>query len=206
MNNPVSSEAVIRHVVASAGDKSLFIAGLGRTAGLLEQFAGQRSLTLDAMGSVVPVATGVALALNRADPEVHLTAFDTDGSLLLETGCLAGLAVARHRIRQLDLIVLDNGLYESAGSMRSRHFALDWRSLFHAFSLEVVLIETAADLAAFCAVSKGEGVRAAVINVENSGAVPSAVSVYDGREKVSRFLDTFSTMTSRPRWRRAEKL
>jgi|SRR5579863_3703148 len=206
MNNLVSSEAVIRHVVASADDRSLFIAGLGRTAGLLEHFAGNRSLTLDAMGSIVPVATGIALALSSTDLEVDLTTFDTDGSLLLDSGCLAGLAVSRRLIRHLDLIVLDNGLYESAGNIRSRGFALDWRSLFHAFGLDVVLIETVTELATFCDVSKRQGIRAAVVNVENSDPVPPAVSVYDGHEKVSRFLDTFSQMTSRPRWRRAEKL
>src|ERR1035438_2962579 len=108
MDSPVSSEAVIRHIVASADYRSLFIAGLGRTAGLLERFAGNRSLTLDAMGSIVPVATGIALALNSADLEVHLTTFDTDGSLLLESGCLAGLAASRRWIRHLDLIILDN--------------------------------------------------------------------------------------------------
>jgi thiamine pyrophosphate-dependent acetolactate synthase large subunit-like protein len=206
MSNLMSSETVIRHVITSAGDNSLFLAGLGRTAGLLEEFAGERSLTLDAMGCVVPVATGVALTLNRADLDVHLVAFDTDGSLLLETGCLAGLAVARDRIRSLHLIVLDNGLYESAGGVRSRRFALDWRSLFHAFDLEVSLIETAVDLAEFCKVLENDGVQSAVVSIANFGPVPAAVSAYDGREKVSRFLDAVATMTSRPRWRRAEKL
>ena len=62
-----------------------------------------------AMGSATPVGFGLALA----QPDRRVLVLDGDGSLLMNLGCLATIAV--HRPANLALIVFDNGTYETTG-------------------------------------------------------------------------------------------
>ncbi len=68
---------------------------------------------LGSMGLTVPIALGVALA----QPERRVIALEGDGSLLMNLGCLATVAVAAPP--NLTIIVWDNGAYQITGNQRT---------------------------------------------------------------------------------------
>jgi thiamine pyrophosphate-dependent acetolactate synthase large subunit-like protein len=65
---------------------------------------------LGSMGLAVPIALGVALA----QPKRHVLALEGDGSLLMQLGCLATVAMLAPR--NLTIVVMDNGIYQITGS------------------------------------------------------------------------------------------
>ena len=65
---------------------------------------------LGSMGLAVPIAFGVAIA----QPQRHVVALEGDGSLLMQLGCLA--TVAMRAPKNLTMIVWDNGIYQITGS------------------------------------------------------------------------------------------
>ena len=70
----------------------------------------QNFYMLGSMGLAIPIALGVAIA----QPKRHVIALEGDGSLLMQLGCLA--TVAMRRPANLTMIVWDNGLYQITGS------------------------------------------------------------------------------------------
>jgi sulfopyruvate decarboxylase subunit beta len=62
-----------------------------------------------AIGSVTPLALGIALAL----PHRRVIALDTDGSMLMNTGVMCTLGAERPP--NLTVVVFDNEIYESIG-------------------------------------------------------------------------------------------
>ena len=70
----------------------------------------QNFYMLGSMGLAIPIALGVAIA----QPKRHVIALEGDGSLLMQLGCLA--TVAMRAPKNLTMIVWDNGLYQITGS------------------------------------------------------------------------------------------
>ena len=70
----------------------------------------QNFYMLGSMGLAIPIALGVAIA----QPKRHVIALEGDGSLLMQLGCLA--TVAMRRPVNLTMIVWDNGIYQITGS------------------------------------------------------------------------------------------
>ena len=70
----------------------------------------QNFYMLGSMGLAIPIALGVAIA----QPKRHAIALEGDGSLLMQLGCLA--TVAMRRPANLTIIVWDNGIYQITGS------------------------------------------------------------------------------------------
>src|ERR1035437_5560117 len=70
----------------------------------------QNFYMLGSMGLAIPIALGVAIA----QPHRHVIALEGDGSLLMQLGCLATVAmrVAQH----LTIVGWDNGIYQITGS------------------------------------------------------------------------------------------
>ena len=62
------------------------------------------------MGLTIPIALGVAIA----QPNRHVIALEGDGSLLMQLGCLATVAVQAPK--NLTIVVWDNGIYQITGS------------------------------------------------------------------------------------------
>jgi len=200
----LSTEDALAVICAARRGRRVYVVGLGRTAGVLEQRADAPVLALDAMGCVTSVATGLAVGL--AGTGVEVIACDTDGSILMELGALAGLATCARSIDRLDLYVFDNGIYESGGGCPSRFFELDWESLGRAFGLQIIVITSATMLDQRISAGDWRGVRCTVVRVNNQSPVPSPVIAADGREKVVNFIGRVSSITGRPRWPRAAKL
>jgi thiamine pyrophosphate-dependent acetolactate synthase large subunit-like protein len=69
----------------------------------------QNFYMLGSMGLAIPIALGVAIA----QPQRHVIALEGDGSLLMQLGCLA--TVAMRKPANLTMIVWDNGLYQITG-------------------------------------------------------------------------------------------
>ncbi len=69
---------------------------------------------LGSMGSVIPLALGLAIA----QPGLRMIALEGDGSLLMNLGTLATLA--RYGSGTVSAVVFDNGCYESTGGQPSR--------------------------------------------------------------------------------------
>jgi thiamine pyrophosphate-dependent acetolactate synthase large subunit-like protein len=70
----------------------------------------QNFYMLGSMGLTVPIALGVAIA----QPKRHVIALEGDGSLLMQLGCLA--TVAERALKNLTIVVWDNGIYQITGS------------------------------------------------------------------------------------------
>ena len=64
---------------------------------------------LGSMGLAIPIGFGVAIA----QPQRHVVALEGDGSLLMQLGCLA--TVAMQAPKNLTMVVWDNGLYQITG-------------------------------------------------------------------------------------------
>ena len=78
----------------------------------------QNFYMLGSMGLTIPIALGVAIA----QPQRHVVALEGDGSLLMQLGCLA--TVAMQAPKNLTMMVWDNGIYQITGSQPTaeRHF------------------------------------------------------------------------------------
>ena len=70
----------------------------------------QNFYMLGSMGLTIPIGLGVALA----QPQRHVVALEGDGSLLMQLGCLA--TVAMRAAKNLTIVVWDNGIYQITGS------------------------------------------------------------------------------------------
>jgi thiamine pyrophosphate-dependent acetolactate synthase large subunit-like protein len=70
----------------------------------------QNFYMLGSMGLTIPIALGVAIA----QPRRHVVALEGDGSLLMQLGCLATVAVQAPK--NLTIVVWDNGIYQITGS------------------------------------------------------------------------------------------
>ena len=70
----------------------------------------QNFYMLGSMGLAIPIALGVAIA----QPDRHVVALEGDGSLLMQLGCLT--TVAERALKNLTMVVWDNGIYQITGS------------------------------------------------------------------------------------------
>jgi thiamine pyrophosphate-dependent acetolactate synthase large subunit-like protein len=70
----------------------------------------QNFYMLGSMGLAVPIALGTAIA----QPRRHVVALEGDGSLLMQLGCLA--TVAMQAPKNLTIVVWDNGIYQITGA------------------------------------------------------------------------------------------
>ncbi len=69
----------------------------------------QNFYMLGSMGLAIPIALGVAIA----QPRRHVIALEGDGSLLMQLGCLATVAMCKPK--NLTMVVWDNGIYQITG-------------------------------------------------------------------------------------------
>jgi thiamine pyrophosphate-dependent acetolactate synthase large subunit-like protein len=69
----------------------------------------QNFYMLGSMGLAIPIALGVAIA----QPKRHVVALEGDGSLLMQLGCLATVAMCKPK--NLTIVVWDNGIYQITG-------------------------------------------------------------------------------------------
>lgn len=103
---------VVRRLVARLNKDEAVVSGIGNTN--FELWAsGQRAQNfymLGSMGLAVPIALGVALA----QPARQVFALEGDGSLLMQLGALGSVAAAS--LKNLAIIVLDNGVYQITGA------------------------------------------------------------------------------------------
>jgi len=87
---------------------------LGNTSNALHATAdsAKNFYMLGSMGSVIPFSLGIALAV-----EFPVVALEGDGGALMSLGALT--AVARYGPRNLGIVILDNGSYESTGGQET---------------------------------------------------------------------------------------
>src|ERR1700693_2195964 len=70
----------------------------------------QNFYMLGSMGLAIPIALGVAIA----QPQRHVVALEGDGSLLMQLGCLATVAMLKPK--NLTMVIWDNGIYQITGN------------------------------------------------------------------------------------------
>ena len=110
-----------KRLVAQLKHEEAVIGGIGNTNFDLWS-AGQRPQNfymLGSMGLAVPIALGVAIA----QPNRHVVALEGDGSLLMQLGCLA--TVAMRGPKNLTIVVWDNGIYQITGASMESHCGRD---------------------------------------------------------------------------------
>ena len=103
--------ALTKRVVDKLKREEAVIGGIGNTNFDLWS-AGQRPQNfymLGSMGLAIPIALGVAIA----QPRRHVVALEGDGSLLMQLGCLATVAMLKPP--NLTMVVWDNGIYQITG-------------------------------------------------------------------------------------------
>ncbi len=101
-----------RRMVGMLKRDEAVIGGIGNTNFDLWE-TGQRPQNfymLGSMGLAIPIALGVAIA----QPQRHVVALEGDGSLLMQLGCLATVAMLAPK--NLTMVVWDNGIYQITGS------------------------------------------------------------------------------------------
>lgn len=104
-----------RRLVAKLNAHEAVIGGIGNNNFDLWA-AGQRPenfYMLGSMGLTAPIAMGVALA----QPQRQVFALEGDGSLLMQLGALGTIAAAQ--MKNLTIIVFDNGMYQITGKQPS---------------------------------------------------------------------------------------
>src|SRR6201995_5671754 len=107
--------ALTKLLVGKLRSEEAVIGGIGNTNFDLWA-AGQRPQNfymLGSMGLACPIALGVAIA----PPRRRLVALEGDGSLLMQLGSLATIAVARPK--NLVVVVMDNGCYQITGAQKT---------------------------------------------------------------------------------------
>jgi thiamine pyrophosphate-dependent acetolactate synthase large subunit-like protein len=110
-----------KRLVAKLPGEEAVIGGIGNTN--FDLWAAgprpQNFYMLGSMGLACPIALGVALA----QPHRHVVALEGDGSLLMQLGCLATIAMLKPH--NLTVVVMDNGIYQITGSQptATRHGA-----------------------------------------------------------------------------------
>ncbi|HXD44272.1 MAG TPA: thiamine pyrophosphate-dependent enzyme [Pseudolabrys sp.] len=100
-----------KRAVAHLKHEEAVIGGIGN-ANFDLWMSGQRPQNfymLGSMGLAIPIALGVAIA----QPKRHVVALEGDGSLLMQLGCLA--TVAMRQPNNLTMVVWDNGMYQITG-------------------------------------------------------------------------------------------
>lgn len=103
---------ITKRLVAKLKREEAVIGGIGNTNFDLWA-AGRRPQNfymLGSMGLAVPIALGVALA----QPKRKVFALEGDGSILMQLGALATVAMLRPK--NLAIVVMDNGSYQITGS------------------------------------------------------------------------------------------
>lgn len=106
---------IVRRTVERLNDGEAVIGGIGNTNFDLWA-AGPRPenfYMLGSMGLAFPIALGVAIA----QPQRTVIALEGDGSLLMQLGCLATIALAAPP--NLKMIVFDNGMYQITGGQKT---------------------------------------------------------------------------------------
>jgi thiamine pyrophosphate-dependent acetolactate synthase large subunit-like protein len=100
-----------KRLVAKLKHEEAVVGGIGN-ANFDLWASGQRPQNfymLGSMGLAIPIAFGVAIA----QPQRHVIALEGDGSLLMQLGCLA--TVAMRAPKNLTMVVWDNGIYQITG-------------------------------------------------------------------------------------------
>lgn len=101
-----------RRLTAKLAREEAVVAGIGNTN--FDLWASgrrpQNFYMLGSMGLAVPIALGVALA----QPQRRVFALEGDGSLLMQLGALATVAMLRPR--NLTIVVMDNCAYQITGA------------------------------------------------------------------------------------------
>jgi thiamine pyrophosphate-dependent acetolactate synthase large subunit-like protein len=101
-----------KRLVGGLKNEEAVIGGIGNTN--FDLWAADRRqqnfYMLGSMGLAIPIAVGVALA----QPARPVIALEGDGSLLMQLGCLATVAMLAQK--NLTIVVMDNGIYQITGS------------------------------------------------------------------------------------------
>jgi thiamine pyrophosphate-dependent acetolactate synthase large subunit-like protein len=104
-----------KRLVAKLKHEEAVIGGIGN-ANFDLYAAGKRAQNfymLGSMGLAAPIALGVALA----QPQRRVFALEGDGSLLMQMGSLATIAMVAPR--NLTIVVWDNGMYQITGAQKT---------------------------------------------------------------------------------------
>jgi thiamine pyrophosphate-dependent acetolactate synthase large subunit-like protein len=107
--------ALTKRLVAQLKRDEAVIGGIGNANFDLWE-SGQRPQNfymLGSMGLTIPIALGVAIA----QPKRHTIALEGDGSLLMQLGCLATVAMLKPK--NLTMVVWDNGIYQITGGQKT---------------------------------------------------------------------------------------
>jgi thiamine pyrophosphate-dependent acetolactate synthase large subunit-like protein len=111
-NAKVMNRSVLtQRLVGQLKHEEAVVAGIGN-ANFDLWTSGQRPQNfymLGSMGLAIPIAFGVAIA----QPQRRVIALEGDGSLLMQLGCLA--TVAMRAPKNLTMVVWDNGIYQITG-------------------------------------------------------------------------------------------
>lgn len=170
MSEAISRSAVLEQLVLAADETTRVVAALGFISrdlyALTETMRHQCFYCLGSMGSVTPLALGIALA----QPSLRVIAVEGDGSLLMNLGTLVTLR--RYGTLRMRLIVIDNGCYESTGGQPSQPPSVRVEDLCTASDLSVQVATTLPQVVDFLRLPDGDQPHVLVVKTLRAGPAP----------------------------------
>lgn len=181
---------------------ALVVSGVGRAAFGASQVWGSRNITFDSLGSPAPIALGLRMSLDIEDAPM-VVSIEGDGSILFGLESLMSFAGVSPEARHgLVAIVLDNGMYESAGRMPIKGKPVDWAMLINSFGLPFARSAATDELES--AVQEALG-GFLILEVVDDDAMPSPDYANTGSEALVVFREMIQAITGRRLTTPAEK-
>lgn len=170
-------------------DECLGVCSLGRTAeNCYKKLPNSQILYIDCMGCITDVAVGVALGC----PQKRVFSFDTDGSFLFNSATIHSLAEMEPSLGNLNVLIFDNQILESGGGAKSRCVSLNWDSLFAAWGLKIIHIDTIDKLQNSLTTCFENKLSIFILDINNDSLSNSCNKDIDGIESRYMFKRTIS--------------
>ncbi|HVT59436.1 MAG TPA: thiamine pyrophosphate-dependent enzyme [Thermoanaerobaculia bacterium] len=181
-------------ILSALGDDDCIVSALGFISRDLFALTGDRRqrcfYCMGSMGSVLPLALGIALA----KPRLRIFGLEGDGSLLMNLG---GLATAvRYGSANLNLIVFDNRQYESSGGQASQPEGFEIAAVCRAAGLDTRVATCPGEVGAALAAMAGASRQGPAVLVAKVAAGPPQARVSDPPRLIAARFSAY--LASRP--------
>lgn len=182
----LSRRETVETLLAAIADEDCVVSALGFiTRELFALTGGRRQrcfYCMGSMGSVLPLALGIALA----KPRLRIFGLEGDGSLLMNLGALA--TAVRYGTPNLNLVVFDNRQFESSGGQGSQPDSFEIADICRAAGLFTRVATCSRELSASLEAMATSSWRGPAVLVAKVGASPPQARVIESPQLIaSRF-------------------
>jgi thiamine pyrophosphate-dependent acetolactate synthase large subunit-like protein len=182
----ITRKSALKTIIESAGSDTRFVSCLGRTSrdlyALTKEMRERCLYNMGAMGSILPITLGMAIA----QEQTMFIGIEGDGSILMNLGSLVTLK--RYGKRNICLIILDNGIYESTGGQPSHPKDFQIENVCKAVGLRTYVAQEANDINLYFSSSTNIEVPSVLIIKTKAEEVSERISEHP-KEIAVRFMN-----------------